>query len=149
VSVSVPFEALRGDERFASDSLRITGSDVDSFAELTGDRHPQHTDEVWAADSPFGERIAHGLLILSTAVGLLPLDPERVIALRRLRDVVFKRPVRLGDSIHVEGRVVGLQPLGEEAGLVTCQCAVRNQESELVVRAAVDVIWRRDTPRAG
>ena len=53
---------------------------------------------------PFGERIAHGLLVLSIAAGLVPFDPQRVIALRRVRDVVFKRPVRFGDTITRRGR---------------------------------------------
>ena len=55
--------------------------------------------------SAFGERIAHGMLVLSYAVGLVPLDPERIVALRRVEDAVFKAPARLGDTIHVEGKV--------------------------------------------
>ena len=74
------------------------------FAGLTGDFHPQHADAEWAAASPFGERIAHGLLVLSLAAGLVDFDPEEVLALRRVRDVVFKRPVKLGDTIRVERR---------------------------------------------
>ena len=69
--------------------------------------------------SAFGERIAHGMLVVSFAVGLVPLDPERVIALRRVRDAVFRRPVRLGDTIHVSGRVANVRPAGDDAGLVT------------------------------
>ena len=47
----------------------ITEADVVPFAALTGDMHPQHTDRHWAADGPFGERIAHGMLVLSYALG--------------------------------------------------------------------------------
>ena len=68
------------------------------FATLSGDMHPQHTDRAWARDSPFGERVAHGMLVLSYAVGLIPFDPDRVAALRGLDGVVFKRPVVLGDT---------------------------------------------------
>ena len=46
-----------------------------AFSALTGDWHPQHSDAVWAADSAFGERIAHGMLIVSFAVGLVDFDP--------------------------------------------------------------------------
>ena len=52
---------------------------------------------------PFGERIAHGMLVLSYAVGLVDFDPERIAALRRIREVVFKRPVAIGDTISRRG----------------------------------------------
>ena len=45
-------------------------------------------DADWAAHSAFGERIAHGMLVLSYAVGLVGFDPERVMALRRISDAV-------------------------------------------------------------
>ena len=47
--------------------------------------HPQHTDTAWAAGSLFGERIAHGMLVVSFALGLMPFDPDRVIALRGVK----------------------------------------------------------------
>src|SRR2546430_2683866 len=83
----------------------------------TGDMHPQHTDSAWAASSLFGERVAHGMLVASFALGMLPLDPERVIALRRVRDAVFKRPVCLGDTIHVSGRVDRLDSVNAVSGI--------------------------------
>ena len=79
----------------------ITEADLVSFAALTGDWHPQHADAEWAAAGRFGERVAHGMLVLSYAVGLVPFDPERVVALRGLDSVTFKRPVRIGDTIRV------------------------------------------------
>ena len=57
------------------------------------------------ARSRFGERVAHGMLVLSYAVGLVPFDPERVVALRGLDSVTFKRPVLIGDTIRVRSRV--------------------------------------------
>ena len=137
------FDALEPGERFATRGRTITESDVATFAGLTGDRHPLHTDAVWAQGGPFGERVAHGLLVVGCAAGLVPFDPERVIALRRLRDVVFKRPVRLGDTIRVEGVVAQLAPISDEAGLVVCDWRVRNQDSALVCRLTAEVLWRR------
>ena len=96
------------------------------FAALTGDWHPQHTDAVWAKESAFGERIAHGLFVISLAGGLVPFDPERVVALRRVGDVVFKRPVRLGDTIRVQGRVAEVADVGGDAGLVAFAWSVVN-----------------------
>ena len=95
-----PFERLEEGARFVSRGRTVTEGDVHAFAAQTGDMHPQHCDAEWAARSVFGERIAHGMLVLSYAVGLVGFDPRRVLALRRISDAVFKRPVKLGDSIH-------------------------------------------------
>ena len=118
------------------------------FAALSGDMHPQHTDAEWSAGSRFGERVAHGMLILSYAVGLMPFDPERVVALRRVSDVVFKQPVRIGDTIRVEGEVAGRRELDEAHGLVTCRWRILNQRGKLVARATVEVVWLRDPAAA-
>jgi acyl dehydratase len=88
------------------------------------------------------------MLTLSLAVGLVPLDPERVLALRRVGDVVFKRPVRLEESICVDGEIAALSPIDEHAGLVSLGWAIRNQSDALVCRARVDVLWRREGSRA-
>jgi acyl dehydratase len=118
----------------------ITEADVVAFANLTGDHHPQHTDAQWAARGPFGERIAHGMLVLSYAVGLVDVDPERITALRRVREVVFKRPVAIGDTISVEVR-----PAGDAGdGLEAYEWRVTNQHGRLVLRAVVDAVVRSE-----
>lgn len=122
----------------------ITEADLVSFSALTGDWHPQHADATWAAESQFGERIAHGMLVISYAIGLLPIDPERVIALRGLRSVVFKRPVAIGATIHAEVEVASLRPLDAEHGLVELAMRVRDAEGRLVTRATIDALWRRE-----
>ena len=137
------FDALEPGASFTSRGRTITEADLVGFSGLTGDWHPQHADEVWAASSPFGERIAHGMLLISYAAGLVRFDPERVVALRRLSDVVFKRPVRIGDTIQVEGRVQACRPLDDETGLVTWRWTVRTTRGEAAVRATVEVLWRR------
>ena len=139
---SAAFEELREGQGFQTRGRTVTEADVVAFASLTGDFHPQHTDVEWASGSEFGQRIAHGMLVVSYAVGLVPLDPERVLALRRLTDVVFKRPVLLGDTIHVSGQVEGLRRVGEGAGLVACRWSIANQRGELCVRATVELLWR-------
>jgi 3-hydroxybutyryl-CoA dehydratase len=141
---SDPFDGLVVGQRFQTGGRTVTESDVIGFCALTGDWHPQHCDPGWAARSPFGERIAHGMLVMSLAVGLVPLDPERVLALRRVSDVVFKRPVRLGERISVAGKLTARTPIDERAGLVDFSWSVRNQAGALVCRAAVQVLWRRD-----
>jgi 3-hydroxybutyryl-CoA dehydratase len=137
------FDQLETGERFETTGRTITESDLASFAALTGDRHPLHTDASWAAASPFGKRVAHGMLVLSYALGLLPFDPLYVVALRGVDEVVFKRPTYIGDTIRVTGSVESLEPLEGDVGLVTCRWKVLNERDETVVRAKFRVLWRR------
>jgi 3-hydroxybutyryl-CoA dehydratase len=137
------FDALEVGERFETRARTIGEADITSFATLTGDTHPQHTDAEWAAESRFGERIAHGLLVLSYAAGLVPFDPDRVVALRKVADATFKLPVKIGDTVHVEGEVTRTRELDEDHGLVECRWKVLNQRGKLVVRATVELVWRR------
>jgi acyl dehydratase len=150
VDWSAPFEQLEPGQTFTTRGRTVTETDVVNFAALTGDWHPQHADAVWAAEGAFGERIAHGMLVISFAAGLVPFDPERVVALRRVQDAVFKRPVRFGDTVRVRGQLAAAKSMGEDApaGLVTCAWNVVNQHEEIVCRAKVDVLWRTDVPQA-
>jgi 3-hydroxybutyryl-CoA dehydratase len=137
------FDELEVGERFTTRGRTIGESDITGFATLTGDTHPQHTDAEWAAGSRFGERIAHGLLVLSYAVGLMPFDPERVVALRRVGDAVFKQPVKIGDTIHVEGELTRATEIDDDHGLVETRWKVVNQRGKLVSRATVELVWKR------
>jgi 3-hydroxybutyryl-CoA dehydratase len=137
------FDQLETGVAFMTAGRTITESDLVSFAALTGDRHPLHTDARWAEDSPFGKRVAHGMLVLSYALGLMPFDPSRVVALRGVDGVVFKRPAYIGDTIRVEGAIESLEPLDGAVGLVTCGWKVRNDRDEVLARARLKVLWRR------
>lgn len=129
--------------RLATGTRTIAEADVEGFAALTGDGHPQHMDAAWAASSIFGERVAHGLLVLSCAAGLFRFDPSRIVALRRLRDVTFKRPARLGASIRVEARVAKVAQIPRELAIVTLAWRIVDAaDDSTLARARVDVIWR-------
>jgi 3-hydroxybutyryl-CoA dehydratase len=139
------FDVLTVGERYVTRGRTIGEADITAFATLTGDTHPQHTDAEWAAGSRFGERIAHGLLVISYASGLMPFDPERIVALRRVGDAVFKQPVKIGDTIHVEGRITGKTELDESHGLVETRWRVVNQRQRLVALTTVELVWRRES----
>jgi len=128
---------------FTTRARTITESDLVAFAGLTGDWHPQHTDAVYAADSIFGERVAHGMLVLSYAVGLVPFDPRRVVALRRIGDVRFLRPVRIGDTVAVRVKIGELRPIDDGHATLRSSWTVVNQNGKPVVRAEVEAVWRR------
>jgi acyl dehydratase len=141
------FDDLEIGDSMESSGRTVTEHDVVSFAALTGDWHPQHADAAWAAESAFGRRIAHGMLVLSYALGLLPIDPRVVLALRSIDGAVLKRPVGLGDTIRVRARLAEKRELGAETGLVTLVVRIVNQADELAARMEIVVIWRREPDR--
>jgi acyl dehydratase len=121
----------------------ITEADLVSFAALTGDWHPQHADAEWAARSRFGERIAHGMLVLSYSIGLVGFDPERVVALRGFDSVTFKRPVAIGETIRVEAEVADATQLDDGHELLTLRWRVLASD-RLAIRAKVQIVGRSD-----
>jgi acyl dehydratase len=140
---AVDFDRLRRGDAFSSPGRTITETDLVSFSALTGDRHPVHADAEWAQSSQFGARIAHGMLLLSYAVGLAPLDPDHVVALRGINDVTFRRPVHIGDTIHLQGEVEELKEIDSQLGSVIFKWRLVNQRGEVAVRARVTALWRR------
>jgi 3-hydroxybutyryl-CoA dehydratase len=142
---SVGFDELVEGVSFESRGRTITEADVMLFAATSGDYHPQHVDAEWASRSRFGKRIAHGALLVAYATGLVPVDPERVVALRRLSDVTFKAPAYLGDTVRVRGRISRLRQLDDHYGLVTSTWKVIDQDDRTLAVMKVEVIWRRST----
>jgi acyl dehydratase len=138
------FGSLEIGAEMESSGRTVTEFDIVFFSALTGDWHPQHADTVWAAANGFGERIAQGMLVLSYALGLLPIDPRVVIALRSIDRAVLKRPVAIGDSIRAHAKVSAKRPVGEETGLVTLAVRILNQEDELAARMDLTVLWRSE-----
>jgi len=128
---------------FTTRGRTITEGDLMSFSALTGDWHPQHSDAEWAARSRFSGRVAHGMLVLSYAVGLVPFDPERVVALRGLESARFKRPVGIGDTIRVRCRVESTRPLDDDTALVQLAFRVVNQDDRAVALARLEAVCRQ------
>ena len=139
-----PAGELRVGDRFSCAARTVSERDIRLFADLTGDRHPQHLDPEWAKNSIFGERVAHGLLVLALSFGLVELDPERVIALRRLRDVVFKRPARIGEEVRAEASVVAIRPVREGVALVELAWDVIGHDDRRLLLGRIEVLWRLD-----
>ncbi len=136
------FAELTVGQHFSTSARAVREEDILEFAALTGDSHPQHVDPDWAAESRFGEQIAHGLLVVSFAVGLLPLDPDRVVALRRVSDAVFKQAVKIGDEVRVDGKITALTELDGNQGLVETNLRILNQDDRLVARLKAELVWR-------
>ena len=134
-------------ERFESPRRTITETDIVSYAALTGDWNPVHTDEVFARETAFGERIAHGPMTIGIAFGLLSrldLFDGSVLALRDV-EWSFEAPVRIGDTVRVHAEVESASPHPREAdrGRLAMQVSCVNQRGERVSRGRFTVVIRR------
>jgi 3-hydroxybutyryl-CoA dehydratase len=130
-------ELAVGDQREFS-GLTITETHVVNFAGVTGDHFDLHLNAEYAKSTPFGQRIAHGLLVLSCGAGLVPLVPGRMQAFLGLDEVRFLAPVFIGDTIHPDMEVLEKQdkPPG---GVVTIAERILNQRDEVVISAKIRV----------
>ena len=100
-------------DRHVSRSRTITETDIVTFAMFTGDWHPLHTVVEYAeADERFGQRIAHGALVLSVALGLVEFRPEMMKAFYGIDKLRFVAPTFIGDTLHVETEVIEVTPRG-------------------------------------
>jgi 3-hydroxybutyryl-CoA dehydratase len=123
-------------DKLVSPARTLTESDIVQFAGLTGDWHPLHTDVGYAAESPFGERIAHGMLVLSIGSALIfrlgphVYLPESFIAFYGMEQVRFVAPVKIGDTLHAECEVVSVHAKDDRRGLVTWNNRIVNQRGE-------------------
>lgn len=99
------FEEFRIGEKIVTESRAITDGDIMAFAALSGDDNRIHTDAEFSEKGPFGRRIAHGLLGLSIASGLLwktGILDGTVIAFREVNEWKFVKPVFINDVVHAE-----------------------------------------------
>jgi len=90
----------------------VKSSDVVGFAEITGDRNPIHLSEHFAAKTPFGGRIAHGLYtasLISAVIGTRLPGPGAIYMSQTLN---FKAPVKIGDVVSASVEVVELVEKG-------------------------------------
>jgi 3-hydroxybutyryl-CoA dehydratase len=114
----------------------ITESDVVHFAGISGDFIELHTNEEYARQSPFGRRIAHGMLTLSISTGLMAqmnLITDTVVAFYGIDKLRFVKPVFIGDTIHVTKKVIDAITKGGKEGVVTFETTVLNQHAEPVL----------------
>ncbi|TWA86610.1 phosphate acetyltransferase [Azospirillum brasilense] len=133
---NVTFEEIQIGQQ-ASLSRRLTMSDIELFATVSGDINPAHLDEEYAADSQFHKVIGHGMWsgsLISAVLGTLLPGPGTIYMGQDLR---FKRPVGLGDVITVT--VTAKEKHGEK-NIVVFDCVARNQDGKEVVSGLAEVI---------
>ena len=101
----------------------VMADDVIGFAKLSGDNNPVHLSDHFAAQTPFRERIAHGLYtasLISAVLGTRLPGPGAVYISQGLN---FRAPVRIGDVVTARVEVVELDPAKRRARL-HCECIV-------------------------
>jgi len=130
------FEDFEVGAIFTTTRRTITEADVMTFAGLSGDWNPLHVDREFARETPFGEPIAHGLLVLSVASGLgvqTGIFTGTNLAFLGLEDWRFLAPVLFGDTIHMESTVVETRRTSKrDRGVVRIQQEIKNQRGEVV-----------------
>lgn len=132
------FEEFTVGQRIISSGRTLTEADIVSFAGLSGDYNQIHTDAVYASQSPFGQRVAHGLLGLSIASGLVVqtgMMEGTILAFREINEWKFIQPVYIGDTIHVEVEVLETKELRRlGGGAVVISLDVKKQTGETVMK---------------
>jgi acyl dehydratase len=123
------------------DSAEITRtieqSDIQAFADVTGDHNPVHLDESFAKATRFGGRIAHGMLIASLISSVLAnkLPGEGSIYLGQT--LQFVAPVFPGDEVTARVTVTEIR---EGRGIVKLETICLNQSNEIVIRGEAIVL---------
>ena len=136
----------------ASYSKLIEEQDLVLFAAVSGDVNPVHLDAAFAANTPFKERIAHGMLtgaVISAALAMELPGPGTVYVGQTLR---FRLPVKIGDTVTVRLEVTDKK---DRRKLVTLDCKAYNQDDKLVASGTAEVmapseqltLQRPDVPR--
>lgn len=112
----------------ASFAKTVTEEDIRKFSEVSGDFNPLHRDPDYAGRTPFGERIAHGILVLGLVSAALTRLPGVVVYLSQ--NTRFLRPVKIGDTVEASVQVTDKLKEKSELALKT---VCRNQRGEQVV----------------
>ncbi|MGV8895223.1 MAG: MaoC family dehydratase [Rhodoglobus sp.] len=130
------FEDYDIGETRASVGRTITETDIVLHAGQTGDFFPHHMDAEWTSTQPFGQRIAHGTLILSVGVGMTAGDINPQAMSYGYDRIRFIKPVFIGDTITVVAEItekLDHPKRADEFGYVHELVSVSNQQGETVM----------------
>lgn len=143
------FEQFELGNCYESQARTVTEADVVTFAGLSGDYNPLHTDLEFGKNTPFGERIAHGMLVLSMATGMANwtgIFEGTTLALME-QVVRYKAPVKFGDTVHLELEVLEKKPSSKlDRGVVRFAARVFNQHGEVVQDGEWTCLMKRSAP---
>lgn len=121
----------------ATYSKTLSERDVILFAACSGDVNPVHLDKAYAATTPFGEPIGHGMwtgALVSAAIATCLPGPGSVY---RSQSLSFKHPVKIGDTVTI---TLTIGEIKERVKLVTLECEAHNQDGKLIAKGVAEVI---------
>ena len=130
------FEDYQIGTKRVSTGRTITEADFVLHAGQTGDFYPHHMDAEWCKTQEFGQRVAHGTLVLSVGVGMLAGEINEVAFSYGYDRVRFIAPVFIGDTITAHSEIVEKKDhkkRPEVYGMVDEQVSVINQRGETVI----------------
>lgn len=140
------FDEFVIDEEIVSGARTVTEADVVNFACLSGDFHPEHMNGEYARKGPLGERIAHGLLVMSIATGLLNQTGAFEGTSIAIVEVTarFVKAVKFGDTIRAIQKIVGKKETTKpDRGVLTSRITVLNQNDEMILEASLAALLYR------
>lgn len=140
------FEQFNLGDTFVSPARTVTESDVVSFAGLSGDFNPLHTDEEFGKATPFGTRIAHGMLVAAMSTGMANwtgIFEGTTLALME-QVIQYKGATKFGDTVHLELKVLEKKETSKpDRGVVAFETKVCNQEGKAVIEGKWTLMMRR------
>lgn len=136
------FDEIALDERLVTRGRTITESDVVQWCALTGDWYVLHTNAHYAASTRFGKRVVPGLLVQAYAAGLgVPPDAPAIIANYGTDALRFVAPTYIGDTLHLEARVLSKETKREDRdGVVRLEWNMVNQNGVLVMKSDLQIL---------
>ncbi len=139
------FSEFEVDQSFTSQGRTVTEACVMAFAGISGDFNPLHVDATFAAKTPFGKRVAHGMLGASISTGLaqtLGIFEGTTLALME-QTFQYKGPIFFGDTIRLTLTVMKTKPSSKGGkGVVTFRSDILNQDDAVVTTGAWTVLFR-------
>lgn len=144
IRTGLTFEEYDVGQTLSTPARTVTEADVVGFCALSGDWNPLHSDAEFARRSAYGQRVAHGVLVMSIGIALVMRGgylEGTAMAFRDIADWKFSRPVFIGDTISVHCTIVETRPMPRlGGGLVTMKAEIRNQRDEVVQRGTWGVL---------
>ena len=140
------FDQFKIGDVFASQARTVTEADVVNFAGLSGDFNPLHTDEEFGKTTPFGTRIAHGMLVATMATGMSNwtgvFEGTTLALMEQL--IQYKSPTKFGDTVHLELKVLEKKETSKpDRGVVVFETRVLNQEGKAVLEGKWTLMMKR------
>lgn len=144
------FEQFTVGDTWKSRGRTITEADLVMFSAFSGDWYPLHTDKEYAEkNTPFKQRIAHGMLVLSAATGLQIMEPDIIVAFYGIEKLRFVTPTFINDTIYVEIEVLELEDKENGTGVVTARQNVVKHTGELATTGILKILIKKEQENEG